>query len=149
MQIPYLPCLISIVFVLERQVGFEGMNQAQLMRKHSQLEPKLTLQPAQSTPTPFPWITGISPVYEHGGGGYGRCGSTGGTASTAADPPLASHLPLAESCRDSLLPWLTRAPILYHNYSTSHLIAHIVGLPSNKACRAGGPFFQTHENHVL
>lgn len=68
MQIPYLPCLISIVFVLERQVGFEGMNQAQLMRKHSQLEPKLTLQPAQSTPTPFPWITGISPVYEHGGG---------------------------------------------------------------------------------
>lgn len=83
--------------MLERQVGFEGMNQAQLMRKHSQLEPKLTLQPAQSTPTPFPWITGISPVYEHGGGLWQmwlhrRHSQHGCRPPTCVPPPLGREL---------------------------------------------------------
>ena len=107
--------------MLERQVGFEGMNHAQLTRKHSQLGPELTLQPAQSTPTPFPWITEISPLDERGG--LRLAWLHGRHSQHGCRPLLASCSPSAERCRGSVPPWLTRAPILYCNYSTGHLLS--------------------------
>lgn len=60
LQTLYLTCLITTVCA--RNVGFEGIHHAKLMRKVSKLGPELTSPPAQFTPVLFPGIAEVSPL---------------------------------------------------------------------------------------